>query len=163
MAGDFNASCLELDNGRWNLYKSRELRYFVERNHLKPILDVDKAPICKCTFTGSKTLFDYIFSDTHMYMSLRSYEILDEGIFWGTSDHLSILAVFNVQSNQHYLTDLTSKSPAWHKIKLNATMYWNMHFTLFVLFFYFQSQDRRGMETVWGQGVVNWGLVEETR
>lgn len=81
MAGDFNASCLELDNGRWNLYKSRELRYFVERNHLKHILDVDKAPICKCTFTGSKTLFDYIFSDTHMYMSLRSYEILDEGIW----------------------------------------------------------------------------------
>lgn len=45
MAGDFNASCLELDNGRWNLYKSRELRHFVEHNHPKHILDVDKAPM----------------------------------------------------------------------------------------------------------------------
>lgn len=116
IAGDFNASCLELDNEKCNLYKSRELRNFVKRNHLDHMLGDDKAPECKYTFTGTGTMLDYIFSDTHMYMSLSSYEILGEGTFSSTSDHLPVLAVYNIHSNQHHLTELTNKIPAWHKI-----------------------------------------------
>lgn len=51
IAGDFNVGCLELDNGRCNLYKSRELRHFVERNPKKHILDGHKALIFKYAST----------------------------------------------------------------------------------------------------------------
>ena len=51
-----------------------------------------------------------------MYMSLSSYEILGEGTFSSTSDHLPVLAVYDIHSNQHHLAEFTNKTPAWHKI-----------------------------------------------
>lgn len=41
---------------------------------------------------------------------------LDGRTFSGISDHIPVLAMLNVQSKQHHLTNLTSKSLAWHKI-----------------------------------------------
>lgn len=69
----------------------------------------DKAPKCNHTFTSTETMLDYVFSDVHMYMSLNSYEILAEGTFSSTSDNLQVLAVYNIQSNQHHLLNLLAK------------------------------------------------------
>lgn len=41
---------------------------------------------------------------------------LDGRTFSGISDRIPVLAMLNVQSKQHHLTNLTSKSLAWHKI-----------------------------------------------
>lgn len=67
------------------------------------MLDGDKAPEHEYTFTCTKTMLDLFVFHTHMYMSFRSYEILSEKALSGISDHLPIVAVFNVQSNQNYL------------------------------------------------------------
>lgn len=40
---------------------------------------------------------------------------LDGRTFSSISDHIPVLAMLNVHSNQHHLTDLTSKSLARHK------------------------------------------------
>lgn len=40
---------------------------------------------------------------------------LDGRTFSGISDHIPVLAMFNVQSKQHHLTNHTSKSLARHK------------------------------------------------
>ena len=56
IAGDFNASCLETDNGRCNFYKSRELRNFVIRNHFILVIGcLAVQPLCATTLLRERT------------------------------------------------------------------------------------------------------------
>lgn len=91
LTGDFTGSCIELNNCICNLYKLSELtRHFVEQHHLKYIS-------YRCRYIYSLVVIPcwiYNFSDTHMFMSLRSYEILNEGALSGPSDLIPILTVF---------------------------------------------------------------------
>jgi hypothetical protein len=81
-------------------------------------LNGDEAPGCKYTFMGTRNRLDYILSDTHMYISLSSYEILGEGTFSSTYDHLPVLVVYDIHKNQHHVAEFTNKvkAPTWHTI-----------------------------------------------
>ena len=112
IAGDMNASCLETDLSRTNKPKSKELLNFVKRHHLC----VPGLHRPNYTFTTKQTMLDYVMLDETIVRRLKYYEILAEGSFSSTSDHLPIVIKLLLDSNPHHILNSQSKQPAWHKI-----------------------------------------------
>ncbi|CAG2237360.1 unnamed protein product [Mytilus edulis] len=119
VAGDFNASCINKNLQFTNTTKSKELQNFVHRHNIcHPFIDtckiLPKGP--EFTFTLKNTMLDYILIDETLVRQLRRYEILEEGTFSSTSDHLPVIACVELDENPHIDLNNFSKLPAWHKI-----------------------------------------------
>ncbi|CAG2243072.1 unnamed protein product [Mytilus edulis] len=119
VAGDFNASCINKNLQFTNTTKSKELQNFVHRHNIcHPFIDtckiLPKGP--EFTFTLKNTMLDYILIDETLVRQLRRYEILEEGMFSSTSDHLPVIACVELDENPHVDLNNFSKLPAWHKI-----------------------------------------------
>ncbi|VDI49007.1 Hypothetical predicted protein [Mytilus galloprovincialis] len=61
-------------------------------------------------------MLDYILIDETLVRQLRRYEILEEGTFSSTYDHLPVIACVELDENPHIDLNNFSKLPAWHKI-----------------------------------------------
>ncbi|CAG2250536.1 unnamed protein product [Mytilus edulis] len=119
IAGDFNASCINKNIQFTNTVKSKELQNFVQRHYIfHPFTDSCKTPIKgpDFTFTLKNTMLDYVLIDETLVRQLRRYEILEEGTFSSTSDHLPIIACVELDENPHIDLNNFTKLPAWHKI-----------------------------------------------
>ncbi|CAG2214780.1 unnamed protein product [Mytilus edulis] len=57
-----------------------------------------------------------VIADETLVRQLRRYEILEEGTFSTTSDHLPVIACVELDENPHIDLNNFSKLPAWHKI-----------------------------------------------
>ncbi|CAG2225389.1 unnamed protein product [Mytilus edulis] len=103
VAGDFNASCINQNVQFTNTIKSKEMQNFVQRHFIfHPFNDTCKTPVKGpgFTFTLKNTILDYILIDETLVRQLRRYEILEEGTFSSTSDHLPIIACVERKSAQ---------------------------------------------------------------
>ena len=61
-------------------------------------------------------MLDYILVNDKLIRQLRSYEILEEGTFSSTSDHLPIIMTLELSNIDYVHLDQYSKLPAWHSI-----------------------------------------------
>ncbi|KAJ8320675.1 hypothetical protein KUTeg_002262, partial [Tegillarca granosa] len=116
IAGDFNASCRPLDNGRSNVYKSVDFANFLYNVDLIPINTSDKCNGSSCSYTRTCTMLDYVLTDQVIFEQLKCCEIPVEGTFGNTSDHLPIFVSLDYELK--IFKDGTSKHkwPAWHKM-----------------------------------------------
>ncbi|CAC5385645.1 unnamed protein product [Mytilus coruscus] len=124
VAGDFNASCINKNLQFTNTTKSKELQNFVHRHYIcHPFTDTCKTLLKgpEFTFTLKNTMLDYILIDETLVRQLRRYEILEEGTFSSTSDHLPVIACIELDENPHIDLNNFSKLPAWHKINKHST------------------------------------------
>ena len=113
IAGDMNASYL--DSYCVNNVKSRIFSSFVDRNLLGiPMIDFDIQGE-SYTFVQKQTMLDYILLPKMSQIQLLSYNILEEGSFSMTSDHLPILAEIEFVCSKHNLMYSVTSLPAWHK------------------------------------------------
>lgn len=67
------------------------------------------------TFTQKSTTLDYILFDKHVLNGLKRYKIIEEGAFSITSDHLPVVAYFDLKIQRHSLMNSNTILPAWHK------------------------------------------------
>lgn len=119
LAGDFNACCINKNREFTNTLKSNELTQFVSRHSLCHPFTAAYQISMKgpdFTFVLKQTMLDYIFANNILVRQLRSYEILEEGSFSSTSDHLPIVAEFDLQGVYQSPLSNSTKLPAWHKI-----------------------------------------------
>ena len=76
---------------------------------------IDKGP--ELTFTLKRTMLDYILVHESHVREVRRYEILEEGSFSSTSDHLLLSQQYiYVEENPHIEMNSYLKLPSWHKI-----------------------------------------------
>ena len=116
IAGDLNGSCINKDIGRTNKVKSNELLNFVQRHGLLYAGGKIKFKGPDYTFIMKQSMLDYVLLSNDMLSSLGSYEILAEGSFSTTSDHLPVMVNINMGYNPHLVVNNTSRLPAWHRI-----------------------------------------------
>lgn len=116
IGGDLNASYLQKDTGRTNKYKSRYLCQFINQNKLLSPGNRINYQGPNYTFTIRESMLDYVLMDESLENKMLLYEILAEGTFSATSDHLPILVRVKTDSNPNLILNSNSKFPAWHKI-----------------------------------------------
>lgn len=114
IAGDLNGSLV--DSTGTNERKSEVLSSFIFRKNLcTPYIDF-KTCGENYTFTYKKTTLDYVLFDKSVLTMLHRYLTYVEGSFSLTSDHLPIIATFNLRAMQcHHLKTSQTKLLAWHK------------------------------------------------
>ena len=113
LGGDFNASLL--DQHHTNQQKSKLLTKFVMNCGLSRQDSDFNAKGDNYTFTQKQTTLDYILFDKFILKNLQHYVIIKEGTISLTSDHLPVVATFNLQISRHHLHYSKTKLPAWHK------------------------------------------------
>ena len=118
IAGDLNASCIENNIEYTNYVKSKELQKFIKSHSLYCTFENGTIPFKgpEYTFTIKRTMLDYILFDEALVRQVRQYEILPEGSFSSTSDHLPVIALLNIDENPHEVMNSFLKLPSWHKI-----------------------------------------------
>lgn len=67
------------------------------------------------TFIQKQTTLDYILFDKFVLKNLKHYVIIQEGTISLTSDHLPVVATFDLHISRHQLHYSETKLPAWHK------------------------------------------------
>lgn len=113
IAGDFNGSLVDLCDT--NLIKAELLSNFVSKYQLcvqNKDFVVDGEQF---TFTQKNTTLDYILFDKYVLTGLKRYKIIEEGAHSITSDHLPVLAYFDLKIQRHSLMNYNTILPAWHK------------------------------------------------
>ncbi|MEW8546047.1 MAG: reverse transcriptase family protein [Candidatus Thiodiazotropha sp.] len=113
LAGDMNASLSQ--HNHINSGKSNELRRFVSDNCIKAINSLPGCSGPNYTYLTVKSMIDYILTDDVTSWFVRKCQILSEGTFSSTSDHLPILCEFNVDTNIAITPIADTKWIAWHK------------------------------------------------
>lgn len=113
IAGDFNGSLV--DSCDTNLTKAKLLLNFVSKYNLCIPTKDFATDAEQFTFTPKKTTLDYILFDGHVLTALKHYKIFKEGSVSITSDHLPIIASFDLRIQRHSLKNPHAKLPAWHK------------------------------------------------
>ncbi|MES9884792.1 MAG: endonuclease/exonuclease/phosphatase family protein, partial [Sedimenticola sp.] len=114
LAGDMNAS-IRSEN-HVNIYKSIQLKQFVQRNCLNALNTSTQCKGPAFTYMPTQTMLDYIFTDDVMKSCNSSCEIVDEGNITSTSDHLPISTSFTLPQiipDSHVEAIIWT---AWHKI-----------------------------------------------
>jgi hypothetical protein len=113
LCGHFNATLL--DQHHTNQHKSKLLTKFVTGCGLSRQDSDFIANGDNYTYIEKQTTFDYILFDRFILKNLQHYAIIKEGTISLTSDHLPIVATFNLQISRHHLHYLETKLQAWHK------------------------------------------------
>lgn len=127
LAGDLNASCLNTDIEKSNKSKSKQLcSLIVNNNLLYAPRDIDLIGP-SFTYVTKSTMLDYILFSSSLKSNIKCYEILAEGSFSSTSDHLPIITKINISDKLHLVLDSKSKLPAWHKITENVIQTYQNH------------------------------------
>lgn len=67
------------------------------------------------TFIQKQTTLDYILFDKFVLKNLKHYVIIQEGTISLTSDHLPVVATFDLHISRHQLHYSQTKLPARHK------------------------------------------------
>lgn len=101
LGGDFNGSLL--DQQHTNQHKSKLLTKFVincslSRQNSDVIANGDSY-----TFIQKQTTLDYILFDKFVLKNLQHYAIIKEGTISLTSDHLPVVATFDIHISRHQL------------------------------------------------------------
>ena len=113
IGGDMNASLLgELHS---NKYKSTELVKLVQDNSMVAINNTSVCTGPSYTFIPTRTMIDYILTDDVTACRGGTCEILKEGSFPSTSDHLPIVCCFNMDKFEIYQPVDNITWTAWHK------------------------------------------------
>ena len=104
-----------INEKRINAMNSREFSHFVNSYTLKAI---NIQLFCKgpdYTFQPTQTMLDYILMDEIIARSFNHCEILEEGTFSSTSDHLPIVCSLAYETEIIHEIAENSKWTAWHK------------------------------------------------
>lgn len=114
LGGDFNGSLL--DQQHTNQHKSKLLTKFVMNCGLSRQNSDFIANGDSYTFIQKQTTLDYILFDKFVLKNnLQHYAIIKEGTISLTSDHLPVVAIFDLHISRHQLHFSETKLPAWHK------------------------------------------------
>ena len=115
IGGDTNASLLgELHS---NKYKSTELVKSVQDNSMVAINNTSVCTGPSYTFIPTRTVIDYIVTDDVTVCSVGTCEIVTEGSFPSTSDHLPVVCCFNMDKFEINQPVDNITWTAWHKAK----------------------------------------------
>lgn len=113
LGGDFNGS--PLDQQQTNQNKSKLLTKFFMNCGLSRQDSDFSANGDSYTFIQRQTTLDYILFDKFVLKNLKHYVIIQEGSISLTSDHLPVVATFDIHISRHQLHYSETKLPAWHK------------------------------------------------
>ncbi|MEW8547703.1 MAG: endonuclease/exonuclease/phosphatase family protein, partial [Candidatus Thiodiazotropha sp.] len=111
--GDMNASLLGEQQS--NKYKSIELLKLINNNSLVAINNLSSCTGPSYTFLPTRTMIDYVFTDDITACRVQTCEILAEGLFSSTSDHLPIVCCLDTQQYAIYQPLDSITWTAWHK------------------------------------------------
>ena len=98
-----------------NASKSREFKQFIDNYNIKLI---NSKPFCQgpsYTYLPKQTMLDYILTGELTASMVSSCEILEEGSFDSTSDHLPIVCMIQFQYKIIHEKLESAKWTAWHK------------------------------------------------
>lgn len=85
-------------------------------NYELSIQDSDfSANVDSYTIIQKQTTLDCILFDKFVLKNVKHYVIIQEGTIFITSDHLPIVATFDLHISRHQLHYSETKLPAWHK------------------------------------------------